>query len=219
MCGVFQRSLQRRWPPLLGVLLLLAACTSHRDFSRLSEPSVGQRQVGRASWYGPKFHGRKTASGEVYDMDGISAAHRELPFGTRLRVTHLDNGRSVEVVVNDRGPFVDDRILDLSRGAARQLGMVAAGVADVEIEILALPAAASARYIVQAGAYRDRDNALDLVRRTVRDVPGVEIYTEGVWHRVQVRGLRTRRDAREVRARLRSLGVEALIREAGSGTG
>lgn len=200
-------------------MLLLSACSSHCELSRLSEPSVGQRQVGRASWYGPKFHGRKTASGETYDMDGLTAAHRELPLGTRLRVTHLDNGRSVEVIVNDRGPFVDDRILDLSRGAARKLGMLADGVADVEIEVLELPAAAAARYIVQAGAYRDRDNALDLVRRTERDVPEIEIYTEGVWHRVQIRGLRTRRDAREVRARLRALGVDALIREAGSGTG
>ncbi|MEM1247561.1 MAG: septal ring lytic transglycosylase RlpA family protein [Acidobacteriota bacterium] len=206
------------WASVLAVLAL-GACTSHRDLSRLSDPAVGQRQVGRASWYGPKFHGRKTASGEVYDMNGVSAAHRELPFGTRLEVRHLGNGRSVEVVINDRGPFVDDRILDLSKGAAKKLDMVAAGVADVEIRILSLPAAAGARYIVQAGAYRDRDNALDLLRRTRSEVPEVEIYTEGVWHRVQVRGLRTRRDARRVRTRLQALGVDALIREAGSGTG
>lgn len=87
-----------------------------------------------ASWYGDKYHGRRTANGEVYDMNGLSAAHRELPFGTRLRVTHLRSRRSVEVVVNDRGPFIRGRDLDLSLGAARALGMVDEGVAKVKIE-------------------------------------------------------------------------------------
>lgn len=89
-----------------------------------------------ASWYGPKYHGRLTANGEVYDMHGLSAAHKTLPFGTRLRVTHPGNDRSVVVVVNDRGPFIAGRDLDLSYGAARELDMVDEGVARVKIERL-----------------------------------------------------------------------------------
>jgi len=94
---------------------------------------------GNASWYGPGFHGRKTASGEVFDMDALSAAHRELPFGTWLQVRNLANDRRVELRINDRGPFKEGRILDLSREAARRLGCLEAGVAEVEIRILTLP--------------------------------------------------------------------------------
>ncbi|NUQ80703.1 MAG: septal ring lytic transglycosylase RlpA family protein [Bacteroidetes bacterium] len=92
--------------------------------------------TGVASYYGAKFHGRKTANGETFDMYGLSAAHRLLPFGTRLKVTNLANGKSVVVKVNDRGPFVDDRILDLSYGAARELDMLGTGLANVQIEII-----------------------------------------------------------------------------------
>ncbi len=96
----------------------------------------GAYQVGLSSYYAHKFHGRPTASGEIFDMNGLTAAHRELPLGTIVKVTHLDNGRSVVVKVNDRGPFIEGRILDLSLGAAREIEMVEAGVARVKIEIL-----------------------------------------------------------------------------------
>lgn len=89
-----------------------------------------------ASWYGPKYHGRRTASGVVFDMNALTAAHKTLPFGTRLKVTHVGNHRSVIVEVNDRGPFIAGRDLDLSYGAARKLGMVEQGVARVKIERL-----------------------------------------------------------------------------------
>lgn len=89
-----------------------------------------------ASWYGPKYHGRTTASGEVFDMHRHTAAHRTLPFGSRLRVTHPATRRSVEVTVNDRGPFIRGRDLDLSYGAARAIGMVEEGVAEVQVEQL-----------------------------------------------------------------------------------
>ncbi|MDA0746738.1 MAG: septal ring lytic transglycosylase RlpA family protein, partial [bacterium] len=96
----------------------------------------GAYQIGLSSYYAHKFHGRPTASGEIFDMNGLSAAHRELPLGTVIRVTHMGNGRSIELKVNDRGPFVEGRILDLSLGAARRLDMVEAGVAKVKIEII-----------------------------------------------------------------------------------
>lgn len=93
-------------------------------------------QIGVASYYGKKFHGRKTANGETFNMYKLTAAHRVLPLGTRVRVTHLENGRWVELKVNDRGPFIEGRILDLSFAAALELEMVTAGKARVMIEII-----------------------------------------------------------------------------------
>lgn len=98
-------------------------------------PRPSYRQVGLASWYGPGFHGRPTASGRRFDESRLTAAHRSLPLGSRVTVTRIDNGRSVEVEINDRGPYVRGRVLDLSRAAAERLGMVDAGVARVRIEL------------------------------------------------------------------------------------
>ena len=94
------------------------------------------QQVGEASWYGKRYHGRTTASGEPFDMNAMTAAHKKLPFGTKVRVTNLANGRAVQVVINDRGPFIPGRIIDLSRGAAAKIGMIDSGVAKVRVEIL-----------------------------------------------------------------------------------
>lgn len=91
---------------------------------------------GRASWYGPNFHGRKTSNGERYDQEGMTAAHRTLPFGTKLLVTNRSTGKSCVVKVNDRGPYHDNRVIDLSKGAARQLNMVSSGVATVDVFVL-----------------------------------------------------------------------------------
>ena len=91
---------------------------------------------GTASWYGPGFHGKKTASGEIYDQTKLTAAHKTLPLGTKARVTNLDNGSAVEVEINDRGPFVDGRIIDLSRAAAGALGLIESGTAPVRVELI-----------------------------------------------------------------------------------
>jgi rare lipoprotein A len=92
-------------------------------------------QVGEASWYGSFHHGRKTASGEIFDMNDLTAAHRTLPLGTEARVTNLENGKSVTVTVNDRGPYKNGRIIDLSRRAAQALGIKEQGVATVRVEV------------------------------------------------------------------------------------
>jgi rare lipoprotein A len=92
--------------------------------------------VGVASWYGPGFHGQPTASGEIYNQNALTAAHRTLPLGTRVEVTNLSNGKSVQVRINDRGPYIRGRSIDLSRGAARKLGMVKSGVNKVRIKPL-----------------------------------------------------------------------------------
>ena len=94
-------------------------------------------ETGLASWYGPRFHGKLTASGEVFNQERFTAAHRTLPWGSRVKVTNLANGKSVEVRINDRGPFAKGRIIDVSRAAARALGMLQAGIAKVRIEWLA----------------------------------------------------------------------------------
>lgn len=91
---------------------------------------------GTASWYGSDFHGRRTANGETYDMHALTAAHPTLPMPTIVRVTNLDNGRSVTVRINDRGPFAEDRIIDLSRAGARELGFESAGLARVRVSVL-----------------------------------------------------------------------------------
>ena len=92
---------------------------------------------GTASWYGPRFHGKKTASGEIYNQHKLTAAHKTLPLGTKARVTNLDNGTTVEVEINDRGPFIEGRIIDLSRAAAGALGFVESGTAPVQVELIA----------------------------------------------------------------------------------
>jgi rare lipoprotein A len=98
--------------------------------------AFGYEEEGTASWYGPGFHGKKTSNGERYDQNAMTAAHKLLPFGTRLRVTNLDNGRVTEVRVNDRGPFVGSRIIDLSKAAASKLDMVKKGTARVRLQAI-----------------------------------------------------------------------------------
>jgi rare lipoprotein A len=131
-------------PQLAGALILagvLAGCGAARSTARppAADDLLRPVQTGRASWYGRAHHGRRTASGETYDMNRLTAAHPALPMGTHLLVTNLRNGRSVVVRVNDRGPTVDGRVLDLSHAAARELGALAAGVVPVRIRVLSGP--------------------------------------------------------------------------------
>jgi rare lipoprotein A len=107
-----------------------------KDAQTIAMGPVRFQMQGMASWYGPYFHGKQTANGEIYNQYALTAASRTLPFGTRVRVTNLDNGRSVVVRVNDRGPYVGDRILDLSMGAAQILGTVSSGVSSVRLDVL-----------------------------------------------------------------------------------
>jgi rare lipoprotein A len=143
----------------------------------------GFEQEGVASWYGRKFHGRKTSNGEVYDMYAVSAAHKTLPLGTYVRVRNLDNNRTLDVRINDRGPFVRGRIIDLSYAAAKALDVVDKGTAPVRITALGAPAASSGpgegkqyvpldyysgNFTFQVGAFTERANAERLVQRLDR---------------------------------------------------
>ena len=122
-------------------------------------------ETGIASWYGHPYHGRHAASGEVYDMEKLTAAHRTLPFGVQMRVHNLTNDKTVDVRINDRGPFVDGRIIDLSRAAARAIGMLGPGTARVRLEMLSSPSAMPpGAFAVQVGAFQVQQNAERLRR-------------------------------------------------------
>src|SRR5213076_2123018 len=126
----------RSWWGAVLVVYLLAGCAPLRTRPPAPPPVIDGVQLGVASWYGPGFHGNRTANGEIYDQYELTAAHRTLPLGTRVMVTNLANGRAVEVRINDRGPFVDGRAIDLSYAAARTIGLVGPGTGRVRIEVL-----------------------------------------------------------------------------------
>lgn len=128
-------------------------------------PTPRFQQQGKASWYGPKFHGRPTSNGEVFDMYGMTAAHKELPMNTLLRVKNLENGKEITVRINDRGPFITGRIIDLSYAAAKALNMVRSGIVQTEISVISeapynrLRKHYNQEYYVQVGAFSKPQNA------------------------------------------------------------
>jgi len=172
-------------------------------------------QRGKASWYGRKFHGRKTASGEIYNMYAMTAAHKTLPLGTYVRVHNLKNNRKIDVRINDRGPFIRGRIIDLSYTAAKKLGIVGSGTAPVEIVALGAaskPKAAGSTgpsyvpvnyqegsFTIQIGAFSNRKNAERLKRKLNRSYKNVHIttYYDGydTFYRVRVGKCSTLKDA------------------------
>ena len=176
-----------------------------KKYTVMSSPR-GYREVGTASWYGSKFHGRRTSSGEVYDMHLATAAHRSLPLPTYAEVTNLDNGRRVVVKVNDRGPFKGNRVIDLSYGAALRLGMIGTGTARVEVRSIAPSDYASGTRMVaagstgtmaataeadghgiflQMGAFKRREGAESLASELRRDdIEPVSIDKQGGYHKV-----------------------------------
>ncbi len=167
--------------------------------------------TGTASWYGWQFHGRPTASGETYDMNGFTAAHRTLPFGTLVRVSLIDGSASVDVRINDRGPFVDDRIIDLSLSAARRLGMLRSGVAEVRLQVVGRPQ--PQRYVLQIGSFSSSDNARNLLRRLqARNVPAA-LESAGAFTRV-VTEPATDVELPAIEDRLRAFGIHAWVRRA-----
>ena len=202
----------------LFFLLLLATGCLHRHHHRRQAqagalPKIVQNELGLASWYGHPYHGRPTASGEIYNMHDMTAAHRTLPFGTRVRVHDLDNGHDVEVRINDRGPFVNGRIIDLSNAAAKSIQMIGAGTAHVRLEILALPApgtpgAVPGVFAVQIGSFRNQDNATRLkARLEQKQFNEVTIQTfdrgDGIFYRVRVGAESSQDDADALAERLR----------------
>ena len=186
-------------------------------------------QEGQASWYGRDFHGRKTANGETYDMYALTAAHKTLPLGTWVKVTNLANFQEVTVRINDRGPFVQGRIIDLSHTGAKSIGMLDQGTAPVRIEalgtaerreiggrvetVLVQPRSyEEGRFTVQVGSFQDKDNAEVLAGRLRREFGRVRIEAfdrgDAVFHRVQVSERKTIGQAMALKARLERLGFK-----------
>jgi len=182
----------------------------------------GFEQSGIASWYGPGFHGKTTANGEAYDMEAMTAAHKQLPFGSIVEVRNRDNGRKARVRINDRGPFVRGRIIDLSKAAARAIGMLGPGTARVRIRVVGRSDRAPsrsragkgrvtpARYTVQAGAFRNRERAharLAAVRVYYSDA---RIESSGGLHRIILTDL-SKHAAEEAARKLEQRGIDAVL--------
>jgi rare lipoprotein A len=216
--------------------LLLTACGGRRTkkvkLPPPINPRVGWTQVGTASWYGPPYHGRRAANGEIYDMNKLTAAHKRLPFETWLRVKNLSNGKTTEVRITDRGPFVGNRIIDLSKAAATEIGMLGPGVAKVRLTMIRPPGgrarkgatAASAKppnqrqagqFDIQIGLFKQRRNADALASKARKrgHRATVEGHTEGGSQRYRV--LVTGGNAKQANARLNTLkrqGFDGFLR-------
>jgi rare lipoprotein A len=173
---------------------------------------------GIASWYGPGFHGHRTSSGAVYDQEDLTAASLLFPLGTHLLVTNLANDRSVEVTINDHGPYVRGRQIDLSHKAARLLGVIGPGTARVRMDVLATPAGGPAigeRYFVQVGSFADSFNARRMQQRLAASYPDVHIETAtagtNLYYRVRMGAFMNRDDARSRAEQVASAGYSAVI--------
>lgn len=142
------------------------SCVKTFEFDPSQKGHFEGQEEGVASWYGGRFHGRKTASGEIYDEYGMTAAHKTVPLGTIAKVTRIDTGKYVMVKVNDRGPFVGGRIIDLSKRAAEELDMIGTGTARVRLEFF--KSDAKEEFFVQIGSYRDRINADEWIQKMMR---------------------------------------------------
>jgi len=206
---------------LLLLVVLLSGCAHKKHVKLVPQPSPGTGpasappppprpgyvETGLASWYGHPYHGRPAANGEIYDMEKLLAAHRTLPFDTWVRVYNLDNDKSVEVRIIDRGPFVEGRIIDLSHAAAEAIAMIGPGTAHVRMEVIKAPEAAAApAYVVQVGAFQDRATA-ERIRSEMEARYGRARLVErkenpGVW-RVMVGHESTLEGANALRARIR----------------
>ena len=210
----------RSFVPLAFLALFLAGCAHRHKVSRRapappappppsSAPAItpGYSETGIASWYGHPYHGRPAADGEIYDMETLVAAHRTLPFHTWVRVVNLSSGKSVDVRIIDRGPFIDGRIIDLSHAAASAIGMIVSGTARVRMEVIQAPAGApGALFVVQVGAFRDHANA-ERVRDRMQTLYGSARLLEraenpGVW-RVLVGEGSSQNEADALSARIR----------------
>jgi len=197
---------------LVAVLLLIQGCGKRTHTRIPPAPHAGDTQTGIASWYGEPYHGRRAANGEIYDMNGLTAAHRTWPFETMVRVTNLSNRREVDVRITDRGPFVDDRIIDLSRAAAERIELIRPGTARVRLQVLSI-ASQTAFYTVQAGAFADRARA-EALRAKLDSFPHARVQqrdTDPILYRVLIGKEPSRENAEQLAARVRHHAHDAIV--------
>ena len=180
--------------------------------NRLKTPPVpaptGYTEEGNASWYGNPFHGRRASNGEIYDMYKLTAAHRTLPFEAMVRVTNLNNGKSTTVRITDRGPFVNDRIIDLSLAAAREIESIGPGVVPVRLEVIGNVDVTAGFFTVQVGAFRDRGNADRLRDRLSLSYSPIYIQQydspDGIFYRLRVGKISGEPEAQQFAEKLRN---------------
>ena len=186
-----------------------------------SEQKIAKKEVvkgvqyGIASWYGKDFHGKPTSSGEIYDMYELTCAHNTLPLGTMVMVTHIENGKSVELKVNDRGPFVKDRIIDLSYAAAQIIGMYEKGTAYVKVEPVGPVVEQVQRVTLQVGSFADEGNAQRLADQLRKSFDNVHVTTMETltqkYHRVRIGQFETREEALSTAEKLSQMGFKVLV--------
>ena len=192
----------------LAILAMLAGGCASTNRPAATPPDL--IEVGEASWYGIEERGRPTASGEPMDPGALTAAHRSLPFGTIVEVTNVATGVTVQVRINDRGPFVGSRVIDLSHEAARRLGMVREGVAQVRLTVANIPPRIP--FTVQVAAFGRRQTAEEFSRKLRDDgYSGVEVTAGDGVHRVRVGRFLKRSDAELTARALRGHGYDALV--------
>jgi len=199
---------------------LLAGCAAQSP-SRPAPPPLPSPVTsveGVASWYGPGFQGHRTSSGVIYDQEDLTAASTLFPLGTHLLVTNLANSHAVEVIVNDHGPYVKGRQIDLSHKAAKVLGVIGPGTARVRMDVLAAPAGGPAigeRFFVQVGSFADSSNARRMQQRLAAAYPDVSIETAeagaSTYYRVRMGAFIRREEAESRAARVASVGYSAVI--------
>jgi rare lipoprotein A len=181
------------------------------------QPAIpgGYVEEGVASWYGVPFNGRRTSNGEIYDMHTMTAAHRTLPFNCMVRVTNLDNGKQTEVRINDRGPFVANRVIDLSLAAAQAIEMWGPGTAHVRLEILSGPNPNKGFFGVQVGAFKVQENAERFRAEMDAAYPPATIQSydapDGTYYRVRVGKLPSEEAAQKLADQLRADGKKAAL--------
>ncbi len=209
--------------PICLMTALVSSCSKEYSAGDYSSSSLGGSavQIGMASWYGDKEHNDKTASGKRFNKYAYTAAHKTLPFGTMVRVTNLYNGKDVIVEINDRGPFVRGRIIDLSYAAAKKIDMIKTGIAKVKVEVLSTPSSRKtdvfdALYTVQLGSFSSRKNALALleeVKPLVKERVRIERtkIKGNMYYRVRVGLFDSKREAERVKYMLRRRGYRGRV--------
>ncbi|MGH7795721.1 MAG: septal ring lytic transglycosylase RlpA family protein [Candidatus Binatia bacterium] len=214
----------RLWnAPFFFALALAIGCSVPPAKVRVPEPPPSRlSQTGIASWYGPGFHGKATASGAIYNQNDLTAAHQTLPLGTRVMVTHLENGSTTEVTINDRGPFAKGRIIDLSYTAAQAINMVGPGTALVRVDVLDSPVKiqtirAALDYTLQLGSFTQLENAQQLRDRLAQAFPEVTIAPlrskDATYYRVHLGTFSSRIDAEEKARQVSQSGYSVIIME------
>ncbi len=219
------------WDKLSPVILLfsITACSLPPAKIKVpvpSPPGSSASQTGVASWYGPGFQGRPTASGAIYDQHELTAAHQTLPLGTRVMITNLENGRFTEVTINDRGPFLKGRIIDLSYAAARTLGMIGPGTIPVRIEVIdsgpykISTIRSSLDYTLQVGSFTELENAKRLKDHLAKSFPQISPVSivpvhgkDAIYYRVQLGSFSNRREAEGHAHQLAGKGFPIIIME------